>query len=295
MTTERLFEFRLLAQTLHFGKAADKLYMAQSVLSRHIQDLERELGAALFVRGPHGVSLTTAGAVLLRDSSEFLRECTRAEERARSADSGAAGAVRFGCMRPIMSDAVENFLIYFTDRYPDVHLTAEVLDLLRPGEAEDFDFLAVSSNSVDIPEHFRLIETLKEEAWLLLPSDCWLRTGEAVSLAEIGGKTLFLPGYRGSSGAFECIRRLAEQATDGSVRIVRVPNPETAMLNVSLRRGCTILPRHRLEKGTRPRCHCAAIREECSFDMLLFRSERAEDAAAQTFADELTQLRRFLA
>ena len=85
-----------------------------------------------------------------------------------------------------MSDAVENFLIYFTDRYPDVHLTAEVLDLLRPGEAEDFDFLAVSSNSVDIPEHFRLIETLKEEAWLLLPSDCWLRTGEAVSLAEIG-------------------------------------------------------------------------------------------------------------
>ena len=153
MTTERLFEFRLLAQTLHFGKAADKLYMAQSVLSRHIQDLERELGAALFVRGPHGVSLTTAGAVLLRDSSEFLRECTRAEERARSADSGAAGAVRFGCMRPVMSDAMENFLIYFTDRYPDVHLTAEVLDLLRPGEAEDFDFLAVSSNSVDIPDH----------------------------------------------------------------------------------------------------------------------------------------------
>ena len=67
------------------------------------------------------------------------------------------------------------------------------------------------------------------------------------------------------------------------------------MLNVSLRRGCTILPRHRLEKGTRPRWHCAAIREECSFDMLLFRSERAEDAAAETFADELTQLRRFLA
>ena len=62
MNTDRLFEFRTLAQVLHYGRAAEKLYMAQSVLSRHIQALEKDLGVQLFQRSPHGVTLTTAGA-----------------------------------------------------------------------------------------------------------------------------------------------------------------------------------------------------------------------------------------
>ena len=61
MTTEHLYEFSVLARTLSFSRAAQALFLSQSMLSKHIQGLEAELGVQLLVRSTHGVSLTEAG------------------------------------------------------------------------------------------------------------------------------------------------------------------------------------------------------------------------------------------
>ena len=75
--------FVAVAEELHFGRAAERLHMSQSPLSRAIRDLERELGLVLFVRTTRRVELTPAGSVLLERSRRALAELDGAIAEAR--------------------------------------------------------------------------------------------------------------------------------------------------------------------------------------------------------------------
>jgi DNA-binding transcriptional LysR family regulator len=64
----KLRYFVTLAEELHFGRAAERLYIAQPVLSRQIRKLEEELGAELLVRNSRRVALTPAGLHLMQEA-----------------------------------------------------------------------------------------------------------------------------------------------------------------------------------------------------------------------------------
>ena len=64
--------FVAVAEELHFTRAAERLFVSQPALSKQIRSLERQLGAELFVRDRHGVTLTPAGAVLLPYARDVL-------------------------------------------------------------------------------------------------------------------------------------------------------------------------------------------------------------------------------
>ena len=66
--------FVAVAEELHFARAAERLHMSQSPLSRAIRDLERDLGVTLFVRTTRRVELTPAGERLLERSRRALAE-----------------------------------------------------------------------------------------------------------------------------------------------------------------------------------------------------------------------------
>src|SRR5258708_11729342 len=88
--------FLAVAQELHFGRAAARMYISQPSLSSQIQNLERALGTDLFVRNSRQVALTPAGRALLEEAPRALEALERAAERARLAGAGIARTVRLG-------------------------------------------------------------------------------------------------------------------------------------------------------------------------------------------------------
>jgi len=85
--------FVAVAEELHFGKAAERLGMAQPPLSRAIAQLERQLGVTLLERTSRTVTLTEAGTALLAEGQAILTALTTAERRTRQAAAGQPGLV----------------------------------------------------------------------------------------------------------------------------------------------------------------------------------------------------------
>lgn len=123
----QLRSFLAVAETLHFGRAARKLGMAQPNLSQQIARLESLVGYPLFVRHAKGVRLSPAGA-FLRDRTEvLLGNLQSAMESARRFGSGDAGSLIVGFCGSVMLTRVADILRGFRSAYPDIALELKEL------------------------------------------------------------------------------------------------------------------------------------------------------------------------
>lgn len=100
MELHHLHAFLSLAEELHFGRAADRMHIAQPPLSRAIQQLERELGARLFDRTTRSVQLTAAGKALVGPARDIFASCRVAEAAVRAAGVGETGMIRIAYAGP---------------------------------------------------------------------------------------------------------------------------------------------------------------------------------------------------
>lgn len=289
MNTDRLFEFQVLAQTLHYGVAADKLYISQSVLSRHIQSLEAELGIRLFSRTSHSVALTSAGIAFYRLSKEYMNDVRNASENARVASLELNGSVKVGIMMPTMSARIRSFLRKFSERYPHILVSAEVLTNFEVNQISEYHYLTLASSAMITPDNFELYHFSREKGCLILPFEHPLSKKQAVSFKELENEILFLPGYSRSIGAYARIGQIARQATEDRIRIMPVANPETAILNVELGRGFSVIPDHRAQ-GTAQQIAYTELIEECTFEMMLMRNKNFDSPEDKLFGEEFVRI-----
>jgi DNA-binding transcriptional LysR family regulator len=112
----KLRYFVAVADTLHFGRAAEQLHIAQPVLSRQIRALEKDVGAALFTRDSHGVVLTNAGTQLLTDAAPLLASADAARRRVTGAARGDQRLMVGFRAGVAVAPAIQQFAI----RHPDV-------------------------------------------------------------------------------------------------------------------------------------------------------------------------------
>lgn len=135
-------QFLALAQTLHFGRAAEQLHMTQPPLTQAIQQLEKRVGATLFERSRRSVALTPAGAALVEPVRQLLRQAAALPQRARDAMAGEVGRVRLGFVSTIGFGGLPTWLRAFREAHAGIAIelaeaTSDVqLKALAQGEID---------------------------------------------------------------------------------------------------------------------------------------------------------------
>ncbi|MEI8196173.1 MAG: LysR family transcriptional regulator, partial [Phycisphaerae bacterium] len=96
MELRHLRYFVAVAEELHFGKAAERVGIAQPPFSHQIQALERELGVTLLARTKRSVELTAAGTAFLAEARRTLAHAAMATRAAQRAARGEIGRLAIG-------------------------------------------------------------------------------------------------------------------------------------------------------------------------------------------------------
>jgi DNA-binding transcriptional LysR family regulator len=183
----KLRYFVAVADTLHFGRAAEQLHIAQPVLSRQIRALEQDLGAALFTRDSHGAVLTDAGRQLLTDAGPLLASADAARRRVTGAARGGQ-RLMVGFRAGI---AVAPAIQRFATRHPDV-----LVDVQRIEADEQASMLLdgrIDIGYVRLPideAGLRIAPLYTEPRVAVLPASHRLAGKEEVTEADLAGEPL---------------------------------------------------------------------------------------------------------
>ena len=123
MELRQIQYFIAIAELEHFGRASQRLRIAQPALSRQVKLLEEELGVELFERLPRGVRLSEAGRVFLERTREIARQLDHAVIEARAAADGQGGVLHLGVIEvAAWQGLVPEAIRLFRDRHPEVRL-----------------------------------------------------------------------------------------------------------------------------------------------------------------------------
>ncbi|MFE1165664.1 LysR substrate-binding domain-containing protein [Nocardiopsis sp. NPDC058789] len=144
MDLRHLRYFVAVAEELHFGRAAERLHMAQPPLSQQIRQLEAELGVELLHRTTRRVALTEAGRVYLDLARGILADVDRAAHQARLVSSGAVGHLSLGCVGSATYSLLPNLSRRLSVELPGVDFSFRG-DMLGPDQVE-----ALRGGTIDV-------------------------------------------------------------------------------------------------------------------------------------------------
>lgn len=195
----RQFQYAVaVADELHFGRAAERLHVAQPSLSRQIRDLERDLGVDLFTRTSRHVELTPAGAAFVGAARRAIAVAAETRESAIAAANGVQGRVVLGF---VASAAVE-----ILPRLVAAHRAARPLVRLALHEMTTEEQIeGLVSGDIDVglsrdlePTPGLRVQTIRREPLIVaVPSDHPLQHRRRVSVADLAGSAFVtLPRQR---------------------------------------------------------------------------------------------------
>ncbi|KOG36769.1 MULTISPECIES: LysR family transcriptional regulator [Streptomyces] len=203
METRELRYFVAVAEELHFGRAAQRLSMAQPPLSRAIQQLERRLGVVLLHRTARAVALTEAGSVLLREARAALDAVEAAERRTRRAAAEPLGVVlatKAGASGELLSKLLDAYAAEPGAVAVEVMLCGpgEQEGLLRDGRAD----VALLQRPFDTTAGLATEDLRTEQQVVVLPAGHPLADRPHMSMAEVTTLDLPLPRWPRRGGGY---------------------------------------------------------------------------------------------
>jgi DNA-binding transcriptional LysR family regulator len=179
--------FTVLAEELHFGRAADRLAITQPPLSLAIKDLEAELGVQLLLRNSKHVELTPAGAAFLEEARQILDRVTKAGGVAKAVARGIRGRLEVGMTGSLVYRGVPGIVRQFGQAMPGIDLvlremsTAEQLQDLLHGQL-DAGFV----NAAVVPPQLQSLPLADDQFVLCLPESHPRAGARTVALKALG-------------------------------------------------------------------------------------------------------------
>lgn len=181
--------FLTLGNTLHYGRAADALGIAQPALSKTIQQLETVIGAPLLLRSTRRVELTEAGKVFFSEISSVTGQIEMAITRTRKAARGLQGELRVAYNDFAINGKLPEFLRDFNLTYPNIHLDLIFMPTVR-------QHVAMLQNTIDVgfmygEFHHQATDSLvfdENEYVVVLAADHPLAKRDTLTLAELKGE-----------------------------------------------------------------------------------------------------------
>ena len=252
----KLRYFVAVAEELNYGRAADRLHIAQPVLSRQIAQLERELGTVLLHRSKQGTELSPAGALLLDDARTLLGQAAAMQRRARVSGRGrthfSVGFMPGVTLTPLVRE--------LRARFPDLSL-----DVVRTGWEDQVDVVhdgRVDLSFVRLPvprADLTIVPLYTEPRLVVLAEGHPLAARRHLTLADIARLDLlqppdFHPDWRDAAAAAR-----PGALTTGRAALPSVSTVEEKLEHVAQGRGIVILPRSATEFYTRADVVCRPV------------------------------------
>jgi len=186
MELRHLRYFTVLAEELHFGRAARRLSISQPPLSVAIRQLEESVGARLFERNSKAVRLTPAGDALRLSAQTLLRQAEEAALEARDVSKGSAGRLRIGFVGAMLYRGLPQALTAFQAAHPAVRVSLselnsgqQITELLH--DRMDAGFVHTSR----MPEELEQVLLLSEPFMVCMPASHRLARRRTVGLASL--------------------------------------------------------------------------------------------------------------
>jgi LysR family hydrogen peroxide-inducible transcriptional activator len=232
------------AETRHFGKAAERCFVSQPTLSGQIKKLEEQLGVVIFERTNRSVEVTPIGDEILGHARLLVEQADAIEQVARAHQDPLAGPLRVGAIPTLSPYLMPLLLVPLKERCPQLKLVLfeETTDtLLRRLDQHELDaaLLATPTLNPDLTD----IPLFDEPFWLAHPRNHPLNEQNEITQDDLESIDLLLlaEGHCLSHQVME-VCKLAERPRTGEMADLRAASLETLLQLVSAGFGCTLVP-----------------------------------------------------
>lgn len=193
ITFRQLRYFLVLAEELHFGRAAQRLHISQPPLSASLRQLEEELGVRLLERNSRHVAMTAAGQAFYRQSRRVLEQLEDSRELVRRIDSSPSGLLRVGFTPAMLFRQLPDAMTELQARHPgiDVQLieknSAEQVEAISLGKL-DLGFI----HAIPLPATMSSLTIADETFLCCLPTQHPLATRDTLTIRDLVGEPLVM-------------------------------------------------------------------------------------------------------
>lgn len=244
LSIKQLQYFLAVAEELHFGRAAERLDIAQPPLSRQIKQLETELEAVLFNRGRSAITLTQAGMRLLDRSRSILNQLEDTQLEVRRLGQGAEGRLRIGFVGSATYGILPNIIKSFRANYPEVNLSLIPMNnagLHRALVSREIDIAFARPALQD--REFVTRPLFEEPLIAAVPDTHPISSTDTLDLASLSRPNLILyPEFPRPSYA-DVVLGLCKQIGVDTSRRVWTMDLQTALSLVAIGEGICIVPK----------------------------------------------------
>jgi len=205
--------FLAVAESLHFRKAAEKLFISQPGLSRQIKQMEIDLGIQLFERHNRKVVLTKAGHYLKTEIEQNLKGLDRIINHAKLIENGKDGNLKFGYVGSAMQQIIPDLLLKFRNSNPNVLFNLKEMDNQKQidellSQNIDIGFVRIER----VPRRLEIKPVLKETFCLVLPKNHPIDASNFKNLAQFKDESFILFDPKYSSSYYEKVMQIFDES-----------------------------------------------------------------------------------